>query len=76
MGFTLRVALEGRLAAMRTLAFASMTRSRKRNVPPFQGGTLKHSMRRAVGVNAAQQRFLANVQSVRFRYRGKTECHG
>jgi hypothetical protein len=31
------------------------------NVPPFQGGTWEHSMRKAVGVNAAQQRFRAIV---------------
>src|SRR5260221_7165803 len=48
-----------------------MTCDRKRNVPPFQGGTWEHFRPKAVGVNAARQGFLANVKPVRFRCGGK-----
>jgi hypothetical protein len=52
-----------------------MTRRRKRNVPPFKGGTRQHLMRKAFGVNAAQQGFLANVQTVGLRSSGKNRCN-
>src|SRR5215469_6777752 len=57
MAISLKVRRLG-LAAMRALAHRTADPPSKRNVPPFQGGTLEHSMPEAVGVNAPQEGFL------------------
>ncbi len=60
---------------MRALAPSHRWPPSKRNVPPFQGGTWEHSRRKAVGVNAASQRFLHRCLARTIPVAWKNNCN-